>query len=182
MSFFYIFASEYRISDPMSPCRNGRNKAVEVLLDSSGPDFVSNQILFSGKLSLDYWNPFYCDAAANFIQKNNFFSFQDIQSDPSFEHSWIVQEKKSICFHGTGVSILSLKKQKRKNKEKRHLRHFNGYILFPLLWVSIIQGGYESVSQNCFEEKSTSWNRWLCNPPHGGIWKEGIAHTDFGQC
>lgn len=52
ISFFCIFASEYRISDPMSACRNSRNKTVEVLPASSGPDSISNQVLFSCKLHL----------------------------------------------------------------------------------------------------------------------------------
>lgn len=42
------------MSDPMSACRDGRNKTVEALSASSGPDFISNQVLFSFKLSLDY--------------------------------------------------------------------------------------------------------------------------------
>lgn len=46
-------------------------------------------------------------------------------------------------------------------KKKKEKAHFNGYILFPLLWVQIIQARDESVSQNGFEEKTASWKGWL---------------------
>lgn len=149
MSLLCIFASEYRISDPTSARRNCMNKIVGELPTSTGPDYISNQVIFSCKLSLDYWNPFYCDASSSVYTEmlitSGFGAFSQILRLNIYQGL----KKKTISLVLWDWTLhLILRKKKR---------HFSGYIShFPC---SESESSEERMSQKAkmsFEEPTTS--------------------------